>query len=47
MLSYRLKCRKNTESEKPKVGKRKNGKKCFRQNVQCGIVKNQDLLESK
>ena len=47
MLSYCLKCRKNTESKNPKVVKRKKRKKCFCQNVWLVTVKNQDLLKIK
>ena len=36
MLSYRLKCRKDTESTNPKVVRTKNGRiMFFYQNVQC------------
>ena len=45
MLSYCLKCRKNTESKYPKVARTKNGR-CA-ENVQCVIVKNQNLSNSK
>ena len=47
MLSNCLKCRKNTESKNPKVARTKNGKICFYQNVQCVIVKNQNLSNSR
>ena len=47
MLSYCLKCRKNTESKKPKLVTTKNGRICFYQNVLCVIVKNQNLLKNK
>ena len=40
MVSYCLKCRKNTESINRKVGKTKNGRIMLYQNVQCVIVKN-------
>ena len=39
MLLYWLKCRKNTESKNRKVAKTKN--------VQCVIVKNRNLSNSK
>ena len=38
MLSYCLKCRKNTESKDPEVARTKNGR--VMQDVQCVIVKN-------
>ena len=48
MISYYLKCKKNTENKNPKVVKTKNlQKKCIHQNVQCLKVKNQDLSKSK
>ena len=40
MLSYCLKCRKNTESKKPKVAKTKTGRIMLYLNVQCVTVKN-------
>ena len=40
MLSYCLKCRKNTESKKRKFVKTKIEVQCFYQNVKCVIVKN-------
>ena len=44
MLSYCLKCRKNTKSKNPKVVKTKTEKKKrFYQNVKCVIVKNQNF----
>ena len=48
MLSYSLKCRKNTESKNQKVVKTKSGRimilaKC----AVCVIVTNQDLSKSK
>ena len=39
MLSYCLKCRKNTESKKPKVEKEKNGKIMLSSNFAVGGVK--------
>ena len=39
MLSYCLKCTKNTESKNPRVAKTKNENQCFYQNLQCVIVK--------
>ena len=47
MLSYCLKCRKNTESKNPKVVKTKNGRIMLLSNLQCVIVKNSNLLKSK
>ena len=47
MLLYCLKCRKNTESKNPKVGRKKTEEKCFYQNVQCVIVRNQNLSKNK
>ena len=49
MLSYCLKCRKNTESKNPKVVKTKKAEEqCIYQNDQCAIVKkNWNLLKSK
>ena len=35
MLSYYLKCRKNTESENPKVVRTKSGRIMVLSNVQC------------
>ena len=46
MLWHCLKCRKNTESKNPK-GKTKSGRIMLYQNVQCMIVKNQNLSNSK
>ena len=39
MLSYCLKCRKNTENENPKVERAKN--------VECVIVKNQNFSKNE
>ena len=47
MLSYCLKCRKNTESKNPKVARTKNGRIMLLSNVQSVIVKNQNLSKSK
>ena len=47
MLSYCLKCRRNTESKNPKVSKTTNGKAIFYQHVLYVVVKNQNLLNSK
>ena len=45
---YCLNCRKNTESKNPKVTRKKIGRiMLFYQNVQCVIVKNQNLLKNK
>ena len=47
MLSYCLKCRKNTESKNPKVEKIKNGRIMLSSNwVVCGSKK-RDLLKRK
>ena len=43
MLSYCLKCRKNTESKNPKVVKAKNGRIMLLSNCVVEIMKNQDL----
>ena len=40
MLSYYLKCRKNTEEKIPKVARTKIGRIMFHQTVQCVITKN-------
>ena len=45
MLSYCLKCRKNTESKNPKVAKSKNGRRMLLS--EYAIIKNQNLLKSK
>ena len=47
ILSYCLKCKKNTESKDPKVARTRNGRIILLLNVQCGIVKNQNLSKSK
>ena len=47
MLSYCLKCRKNTESKNPKVARKKKRRILLYQNVQCMIIKNQNLSNSK
>ena len=47
MLSYCLKCRKNTKSKNPKAGRTKNGRIMLYQIMQFVIVKNQNLLKSK
>ena len=47
MLSYCLKCRKETESKNQEVTKTKKGRITFHQNVQCAVVKYQNLLNSK
>ena len=47
MLSYYLVCRKNTESKSLKVAKTNKWKATLLPNVQCLIVKNQDLLKSE
>ena len=46
MLSYCLKCKKNTESINPKVSKTTNGKTIIYQNALYTAVKNQNLLKS-
>ena len=43
MLTYCLKCKKDTKNVGPKVLKTKKGKKCYHQNVPCVAVKNKDL----
>ena len=47
MLSYCLKCRKNTESKNPKVVKTNKEEQSFHQNARCVTLKNQDLSISK
>ena len=39
MLSYCLKCKKNTENINPRVSKTSNVKQCYYQNVQYVVVK--------
>ena len=46
MLSYCLKCKKNTESINPKVSKTTNGK-AMTCHVLYMVVKNQNLFKSK
>ena len=46
MKSHCLKCKKNTENIDPKVSKTSNGR-CYYQNVQYVIVKDQDLSKIK
>ena len=46
MLSYCLKCKKNTESINPAVSKTTNGKTMMLSNVPYVVVKNQNLLKS-
>ena len=47
MLSYCLKCKKNTESINPKVSKTTNGKmKILSKCAICSSKKNQNLLKS-
>ena len=46
MLSC-LKCRKHTESKKPKVVEPKMEEQCFYQNVQYSIIKTRNSLKSK
>ena len=43
MLSYCLKCRKNTESKIQKLQGKNTEEQYFYQNVPCVIVKNQNL----
>ena len=43
MLSYCLKCRKNTESKNPKVVRTKNGRIMLLSKCECAIVKNRNL----
>ena len=48
MLSYCLKCKKNTESINPKVSATGNGRTMtYYQNVLYTVVKNQNLLKNK
>ena len=48
MLSYCLKCKKNTENIKPVVSKTSNGKTMVSsQSVLYVVVKNQNLLKDK
>ena len=47
MLSYCLKCKRNTESTNPKVSKQSMIKQLFHQHVLYVVVKNQNLLNSK
>ena len=47
MPSYCLKCRKNTKIKNPKAVKTKNGRIMLLSNVQCVIIKNQNLSKSK
>ena len=47
MKSYSFKCRKDTEKIDPRVSNTSNGRKRYYQNVQCVVVKNQDLLKIK
>ena len=47
MSSHCLKCRKNTESKNPKVPRTKREGICFYQNMQCVIVKNENLSKNK
>ena len=47
MLSYCLKCRKNTERINPRVSKSSNSKTMKCANELYVVVKNQDLLKNK
>ena len=47
MLSYCLKCKKNTESINPKVSKTTSGKAMVLSTCAYVVVKNQNLLKSK
>ena len=47
MLSYCLKCKKNTESIDPKVSKTTNGKAMVLSTCAIYGMKNQNLLKSK
>ena len=47
MKSYRLKCKKDTESINPRVSNASNGKAMLYQNAQNAKVKNQDSLKIK
>ena len=46
MLSYCLKCRKNTKSKNPKVVRTKNGR-IMLLSMQCQAVKNRNFLQNK
>ena len=46
MLSYCLKCKKNTESIDPKVSKTRNGKTAVLSKCTNAAAKNQNLLKS-
>ena len=47
MLSYCLKCRRNTESINPNVSKKPMVKQLFCQHMLYVVVKNQNLLKGK
>ena len=47
MLSYWLKCRRNTKSKNPKVLKTKNERIMLLSKFQCVIVKNRNFLRNK
>ena len=47
ILSYCLNCRKDIVIKNPEYVKTKNGRLMLLPNVQCVIVKNQNLLEKK
>ena len=47
MLSYCLKCEKNTESKNPKVARTKNGRMILLSKCAMGDSKNQNLSNSK
>ena len=47
MLCHCLKSRKTTGSKNPKVAKTSKGKIMIHRDVQCAIVKNQSLSNSK
>ena len=47
MLSYCLRCRKNTESKNPKAARTKNGRIMLLYKLAVLIVKNRNLSNSK
>ena len=47
MLSYCLKCKRNTESINPKVSKTTNGRMIILSTFLYAVVKNQNLLKSR
>ena len=47
MLSYCLRCRKNTKVKTQSLKRQETEEYCFHQNVLFVVVKNQDLFKSK